>query len=308
MLPAWTRAARHLGHRRHPRLHRHGARPGHAYASGGAVYFDVGTFERFGQISHYSPRRDAATRGRAGRQPRRPEQARPARLRAVAAVACRTSRRGSRCGVRAGRAGTSSARRCACASSAPPSTCTAAGSDLIFPHHECEAAQSEAATGEPLVRHWMHQAMVRMDGEKMSKSLGNLVFVSDLAQEWDPRAIRLACIAHHYRTAWEWDDTLMPDAAERLDRVACRRTGRWRPRRGAPGRSTTTSTPPERWPRSTRLRLAGSASARRRRCSASSSTEANACRLPCRPGGPRTICEFSVSRSTDIWSGGSIGS
>ncbi len=58
------------------------------------------------------------------------------------------------------------------------------GSDLIFPHHECEAAQSEAATGEPFVRHWMHQAMVRMDGEKMSKSLGNLVFVSELTMTW----------------------------------------------------------------------------------------------------------------------------
>ncbi|MEI2699166.1 MAG: cysteine--tRNA ligase [Microthrixaceae bacterium] len=90
------------------------------------------------------------------------------------------------------------------------------GSDLIFPHHECEAAQSEAATGEPLVRHWMHQAMVRMDGEKMSKSLGNLVFVSDLAEKWDPRAIRLACVSHHYRDSWEWTDQLMPDAAERL--------------------------------------------------------------------------------------------
>lgn len=91
------------------------------------------------------------------------------------------------------------------------------GSDLIFPHHECEAAQSEAATGEPLVRHWMHQAMVRKDGEKMSKSLGNLVFVSDLAEEWDPRAIRLACVSHHYRDSWEWNDELMPAAAERLE-------------------------------------------------------------------------------------------
>ena len=90
------------------------------------------------------------------------------------------------------------------------------GSDLIFPHHECEAAQSEAATGEPLVRHWMHQAMVRMDGEKMSKSLGNLVFVSELAQDWDPRAIRLACISHHYRDSWEWNDQLMPAATDRL--------------------------------------------------------------------------------------------
>jgi L-cysteine:1D-myo-inositol 2-amino-2-deoxy-alpha-D-glucopyranoside ligase len=90
------------------------------------------------------------------------------------------------------------------------------GSDLIFPHHECEAAQSEAATGEPLVRHWMHQAMVRMDGEKMSKSLGNLVFVSDLSLTWDPRAIRLACLSHHYRSSWEWHDSLMSQATTRL--------------------------------------------------------------------------------------------
>jgi L-cysteine:1D-myo-inositol 2-amino-2-deoxy-alpha-D-glucopyranoside ligase len=90
------------------------------------------------------------------------------------------------------------------------------GSDLIFPHHECERAQSEAATGEPFVRHWMHVAMVYMDGSKMSKSLGNLVFVDQLRTEWDPRAIRLAIIEHHYRFEWEWDDQLMPRAAARL--------------------------------------------------------------------------------------------
>ena len=91
------------------------------------------------------------------------------------------------------------------------------GSDLIFPHHECERAQSEAATGEPFVRHWMHVGMVRMDGEKMSKSLGNLVFVSDLLKTWEPRAIRLGIIEHHYRDSWEWDDDLMPRAAARLN-------------------------------------------------------------------------------------------
>jgi L-cysteine:1D-myo-inositol 2-amino-2-deoxy-alpha-D-glucopyranoside ligase len=68
------------------------------------------------------------------------------------------------------------------------------------------------------VRHWMHQAMVRMDGEKMSKSLGNLVFVSDLRKAWDPRAIRLAVLAHHYRSGWEWTDAAMPEAADRLAR------------------------------------------------------------------------------------------
>jgi L-cysteine:1D-myo-inositol 2-amino-2-deoxy-alpha-D-glucopyranoside ligase len=63
----------------------------------------------------------------------------------------------------------------------------------------------------------MHIGMVGMDGEKMSKSLGNLVFVDQLRTKWDPRAIRLAILEHHYRQEWEWDDTLMPRAATRLD-------------------------------------------------------------------------------------------
>ena len=89
------------------------------------------------------------------------------------------------------------------------------GADLIFPHHECEAAQSESATGKPFVGHWMHQAMVRMDGEKMSKSLGNLVFVSELRKRIDPMVIRTALLAHHYRTEWEWADETLDVAAKR---------------------------------------------------------------------------------------------
>jgi L-cysteine:1D-myo-inositol 2-amino-2-deoxy-alpha-D-glucopyranoside ligase len=90
------------------------------------------------------------------------------------------------------------------------------GSDLIFPHHECERAQSEAATGVPFVRHWMHVAMVSMDGHKMSKSRGNLVFVDALRKDWDPRVIRLGLVAHHYRVEWEWKTNIMPDALARL--------------------------------------------------------------------------------------------
>jgi L-cysteine:1D-myo-inositol 2-amino-2-deoxy-alpha-D-glucopyranoside ligase len=63
----------------------------------------------------------------------------------------------------------------------------------------------------------MHQAMVRMDGEKMSKSLGNLVFISELRKTWDVRAIRLAIVAHHYRDSWEWHDEIMPISAARLE-------------------------------------------------------------------------------------------
>ena len=89
--------------------------------------------------------------------------------------------------------------------------------DLIFPHHECEAAQSEAATGEPFVRHWMHRRWCASTARRCRKSLGNLVFVSDLLEEWDPAAIRLAILAHHYRTPWEWTAADMPAGAARLE-------------------------------------------------------------------------------------------
>jgi L-cysteine:1D-myo-inositol 2-amino-2-deoxy-alpha-D-glucopyranoside ligase len=80
------------------------------------------------------------------------------------------------------------------------------GDDLIFPHHESEIAQAVAA-GEPdFVQHWVHVAMVGYRGEKMSKSLGNLVFVRDLLQRVPPAAIRLLLCAHHHRTAWEYRD------------------------------------------------------------------------------------------------------
>lgn len=79
------------------------------------------------------------------------------------------------------------------------------GSDLIFPHHTCEIAQSEHATGEhPFVQTWMHCAMVSLDGEKMSKSLGNLVLAADLLKTYSADAIRLLLLAHHYRQPWEY--------------------------------------------------------------------------------------------------------
>ena len=81
------------------------------------------------------------------------------------------------------------------------------GADLLFPHHECEIAQAEAATGRrPFVRFWMHTAMVRHEGEKMSKSLGNLVMVRDLLQTWSPDGLRLYMANHHYRETWSHSD------------------------------------------------------------------------------------------------------
>jgi L-cysteine:1D-myo-inositol 2-amino-2-deoxy-alpha-D-glucopyranoside ligase len=190
---------------------------GYAYQAGGGVYFDVSRFERFGQVSHLD--RDQMLRLAAERggnvedphkrdpldfvlwQPSAPDEpsweslwgpGRPGWHIECSALALREL--GTTIDLHGG------------------------GTDLVFPHHECEAAQSEAATGEPFVRHWLHQAMVRMDGEKMSKSLGNLVFVSELRKLWDPRAIRLGVIGHHYRRPWDWDGGIMPAAADRLAR------------------------------------------------------------------------------------------
>jgi L-cysteine:1D-myo-inositol 2-amino-2-deoxy-alpha-D-glucopyranoside ligase len=90
------------------------------------------------------------------------------------------------------------------------------GRDLIFPHHECEAAQSESVTGAPFVKHWLHVGLVGLDGTKMSKSLGNLAFVSDLAERSEPAAVRVALLDQHYRRDWEWRDELLFRAQSRL--------------------------------------------------------------------------------------------
>lgn len=90
------------------------------------------------------------------------------------------------------------------------------GEDLIFPHHECEAAQTQAATGQALARVWMHVGMVGLNGEKMSKSLGNLIFARDLLKLHEPAAIRLGVAACHYRSSWEWNQSIMDCAEARL--------------------------------------------------------------------------------------------
>ncbi len=101
----------------------------------------------------------------------------------------------------------------------------AGGTDLVFPHHEMSASHARVAFGsgtadsEVFARRYVHAGMVRYDGEKMSKSLGNLVFVSALRESGtDPMAIRLAILAHHYRRDWDWTDQVLRAASERLAR------------------------------------------------------------------------------------------
>lgn len=86
------------------------------------------------------------------------------------------------------------------------------GSDLIFPHHENEIAQSEAATGKPLARYWLHNGMVKVGGEKMSKSLGNFTTIRDLLAKIEPMAIRLFILQAHYRKPVDFTDEALEAA------------------------------------------------------------------------------------------------
>jgi L-cysteine:1D-myo-inositol 2-amino-2-deoxy-alpha-D-glucopyranoside ligase len=195
---------------------------GHAYQSGGGVYFDVSSFERFGQVSHLDRETMLVLAAERGGHPEDPSKRDPLDF-----VLWQPSGPGepsweSLWGP--GRPGWHiECSALALRELGETVDLHGGGSDLIYPHHECEAAQSEAATRERFVRHWMHGGMVRLDGTKMSKSLGNLVFVHDLLKDWEGAAIRLAVLAHRYRDDWDWRDGLMPAAAARLQ--AWRRTG-----------------------------------------------------------------------------------
>jgi L-cysteine:1D-myo-inositol 2-amino-2-deoxy-alpha-D-glucopyranoside ligase len=95
------------------------------------------------------------------------------------------------------------------------------GADLVYPHHESEIAQSETALRvHPFVDIWMHSAMVRMNGEKMSKSLGNMVFVTDLLKAHSPNALRVYLLRHHYRSVWEWSPSELAEADGTAQRLA----------------------------------------------------------------------------------------
>jgi cysteinyl-tRNA synthetase len=95
------------------------------------------------------------------------------------------------------------------------------GADLIFPHHTCEIAQSENASGErPFVQIWMHCGMVYLGEEKMSKSLGNLVLVRNLLETHTAAAVRVLLLSHHYREPWQFTDDDMRQNAARAARFA----------------------------------------------------------------------------------------
>ena len=182
--------------------------PGAVYDVDGDLYFRAHSDARFGVGRGPGPTSTMlALFAERGGDPDRPGQGAPARLPALAAPAPGEPSWDSPFGR--GRPGW----HIECAAIAldhlaSPLDVQGGGSDLAFPHHEMGASRRRSLTGAwPFARHYTHAGMVGLDGEKMSKSRGNLVFVSRLrAAGTDPAAIRLAILAHHYRGDWDWTD------------------------------------------------------------------------------------------------------
>ena len=159
---------------------------GNAYLTHGTAYFDVSSFPRYGELSHYSEEQMIRLARARGGNPDDPHRRQP--LDFVLWQPSLPDEPAWRAPFGVGRPGWHI--ECSAMSMhehGPTMDLHGGGTDLIFPHHESEIAQSESLTGKPFVTHWLHSAMVNYEGEKMSKSLGNLVFVDALLKHSDPR-------------------------------------------------------------------------------------------------------------------------
>ncbi|HWV24125.1 MAG TPA: cysteine--tRNA ligase [Thermomicrobiales bacterium] len=190
---------------------------GLAYESQGSVYYSVAKDPDFGKLSHLAPEEMLPIANERGNFPDDPKKAAPIDFILWQAAAPGEPTWDSPWGP--GRPGWHI--ECSAMSMrylGPQIDIHGGGADLIFPHHECEIAQSEPATGvKPFVRYWMHAAMVGYQGEKMSKSLGNLVKVSDVLETHSGDALRLYLLSNHYRTPWEFEDDALETWADVAD-------------------------------------------------------------------------------------------
>lgn len=197
---------------------------GHAYEKEGNVYFDIASFSPYGSLSRYSESQMLMISRERGNNPDDPNKRNPLDfvlwMRADGEpnwnspwghgrpgwhIECSAMARkylGDQIDIHGG------------------------GRDLLYPHHESERAQTECATGaHPFVQTWMHIGMVMYEGEKMSKSLGNLVLVEDLLKKHDANAVRWLLLSHHYRHPWDFEEaelvsvnTLMEDIRDKTTR------------------------------------------------------------------------------------------
>jgi L-cysteine:1D-myo-inositol 2-amino-2-deoxy-alpha-D-glucopyranoside ligase len=190
-------------------------RKGHAYESGGSVYFRVASDPEYGCLSRLSPDEMAPILTETGDPAEDPRKEAPVDFLLWQAAKPGEPTWPSPWGP--GRPGWHI--ECSAMSIrylGETLDIHGGGGDLVYPHHESEIAQSESWTGQkPFARFWLHAGMLRMDGEKMSKSLGNMVFVHDLIKTYRPEAIRLFLSSARYRDVLDWS----PEAVQRCEEL-----------------------------------------------------------------------------------------
>jgi L-cysteine:1D-myo-inositol 2-amino-2-deoxy-alpha-D-glucopyranoside ligase len=190
---------------------------GQAYEVDGDLYFSVHADEHFGSVSGLDREQMLAIFAERGGDPDRPGKKDP--LDCLLWQAARPGEPSWETSLGAGRPGWHiECTAIALTHLGMSFDVQGGGRDLVFPHHEMGASEAQVITGQwPYARAYVHTGMVGLDGEKMSKSRGNLVFVSKLREAGiDPMAIRLALLAHHYRSDWEWTDADLTAAQVRL--------------------------------------------------------------------------------------------
>ena len=196
-------------------------RRGHAYETPGGIYYDVSTFPRFGQLSRFSTpkmRRILASQDDARLDD-------PSRRSPLDFALWRRVTDGPTWPSPFGRGRPGWHLECSAMCDRHlgfPIDIHGGGSDLIYPHHECETAQSEAAHGmrTRFVGHWVHVGPMRLDGAKMSKSDGNMVFVRDALKDTSPQALRLYLLDVHYRRPFDHDEERLARARKRAAALA----------------------------------------------------------------------------------------
>jgi L-cysteine:1D-myo-inositol 2-amino-2-deoxy-alpha-D-glucopyranoside ligase len=191
-----------------------------AYEKNGNVYFDVSTFPEYGNLSGFSEDQMKYISSERGADPNDPNKKNP--LDFILWTNSTADQPGWESPWGRGRPGWHIECSAMAASTLGDQIdIHGGGRDLVYPHHESEIAQSESFTGKsPYVNTWMHTAMLMYQGEKMSKSLGNMLFAADLLKKYSPNTLRWVLLSHHYRTPWEFQDEMADQAASMMDKLS----------------------------------------------------------------------------------------
>ena len=209
---------------------------GHAYEADGSIYFDVGSFEEYGALSN-QPLEELESQQEGGEaaQKRHPEDFALWKAGGVSAEAVAEHRDGAPSADAAAMPGGETWNspwgegrpgwhiECSAMSMTHLGSTIdihVGGQDLVFPHHENEVAQSEAATGDRFVRYWLHTALLETDGEKMSSSLGNFFRVEEAIESLGVNVLRAFFLSSTYNTAQTYSEATIAEATERWDRLA----------------------------------------------------------------------------------------